>query len=48
MQTSRKALTFKTSRQKDHFKIFIIFAISENLSFKSQIKSTIFKSNMQN
>ena len=42
MQTLMKVQTFETSWQEDHSKIFIIFAISENLSFESQIKLTIF------
>ena len=38
----------ETFRQKDHFNIFIIFVVSKDLSFKSQIKSTILRSTTQN
>ena len=48
MQTSMKVRTFETSRQEDHSRIFIIFAVSENLSFESQTKLTIFSSDIQN
>ena len=43
-----KVRTFETLWQEDHSRIFIIFAISENLSFESQIKSIIFSSIIQN
>ena len=43
-----KVGTFETSRQEDRSKFFIIVAISENLSFESQTKLTIFNSNIQN
>ena len=42
------ARTSETFRQEDHFNIFIIFAVSKNLSFESQIKFTILRSATQN
>ena len=35
MQTLMKVRIFETLQQEDHSKIFIIFAISENLLFES-------------
>ena len=40
--------TSETSQQKNHFNIFIIFIVSKNLSFKSQIKLTILRFTTQN
>ena len=40
--------TSKLFRQENHFNIFIIFAISKNLSFESQIKLTILRLITQN
>ena len=48
MQTLMKARTFETSRREDYSRIFITFAILEDLLFESQTKSTIFNSNIQN
>ena len=46
MQTSMKVRTFEISQQEDYSKIFITFAVSENLLFKSQTKSIIFNLNI--
>ena len=41
-----KARTFETLQQEGHSRIFITFAVSENLLFESQTKSTIFSLNI--
>ena len=41
-----KVGTFKILRQKNYLRIFIIFAVSKNLLFESQTKSTILNLNI--